>query len=94
MPFIVAIHDVQEPDRFWQRAQEVLPRIPAEVTLHATYPQPGGSRAICLWQAPSVDALRELIDGATGEMSRNDYFEVDDRHPGALGLPVQAAAAG
>jgi hypothetical protein len=91
MSYIVAIHDVSDPDRFWGGAAEALAQLPPAVTLHVTYPQQDGSRAVCLWEAPSVDAVREVVDGAAGDFSRNEYFEVDPRHPGVRGLPTQTA---
>ena len=93
MSYIVAIHDVSDPDRFWGGAGETLADLPDGVTLRESYPQHDGSRAVCLWEAPSVDAVREIVDGAGGDSSRNEYFEVDPQHPGARGLPTQAGTA-
>jgi hypothetical protein len=85
MTYVVAIHEIADPDRFWNAADPS--QIPAGITLHATYPQSDGSRAVCLWEADSVEAVRNLVDGTVGDASRNDYFEADSRHAGALGLP-------
>ena len=94
MPFIVAIHDVSDADRLWGAASEATPQLPPDVTLHMTYPQHDGTRAVCLWEAPSVEGLRELLDGAVGDSARNEFFEVDPQHPGTRGLPAQAATGG
>jgi hypothetical protein len=94
MSFIVAIHDVSDPDRFWGAAGEALAQLLPGVTLLTTYPQHDGARAVCLWEAPSVDAVREIVDTGAGDSSRNEYFEVDPQHPGTRGLPTQAAAGG
>jgi hypothetical protein len=93
MSFIVAIHDVSDPDRFWGGAGETLAQLPTGVTLLTSYPQQDGTRAVCLWDAPSVDAVRDIVDTAAGDSSRNEYFAVDPQHPGARGVPTQAATA-
>src|SRR3954454_15662991 len=35
------------------------------------------SRAICIWDAPSVDALQRMLDDMLGEASVNDCFVAD-----------------
>ena len=90
MAYIVAIHDIRDPDRFWGAADPSA--IPAGITLHSTYPRGDGSRAVCLWEADSVDAVQELIDSLLGDASRNEFYEVDPQHAGTLGLPAGAAA--
>jgi len=92
MSYIVAIHTIADPELFWSSAAEAVPNLPAGISLHATYPQHDGTRAICLWEAASVDEIRGLVDSATGSFSSNDYFEVDPAHAGAFGLPSGASA--
>ncbi len=89
--FVVAIHDISDPDGFWSAADPSL--VPAEVTLHSTYPSSDGRHATCLWEAESVDAVHDFLEPILGPYGRNDYFEVDPQHRGALGLPVSAAVA-
>ncbi len=91
MSYIVAIHDISDPDRFWAAA-DPSSEFPPGITLHATYPRGDGSRAVCLWEADSVDAVRGLIASATGDASRNEFFEVDTKHANALGVPTATAA--
>jgi len=91
--YIVAIHNIADPGRFWSSAAEATPNLPPGVSLHTTYPQRDGSRAVCLWEAESVDVVRKLVDGATGDASRNEFLEVDPEHAGAQGLPTRASTA-
>lgn len=51
-----------------------------------------GRKAVCLWEAESMDAVRQILEGAAGDSSRNEFFEVDPQHAGARGLPEQSAA--
>jgi hypothetical protein len=67
--------------------------IPAGVKLHSVYPRGDGSRAVCVWEADSFDSVRDVVDGATGDVSRNEFYEVDAQHAGATGLPASAASS-
>ena len=49
------------------------------------YPSASGTRNICLWEADTVDAVRDLVESAVGEFSRNEYSEVNADN--AIGLP-------
>ncbi len=91
MPYIVAIHDISDPDKFWGTA-DAATEFPPGVALHSSYPRDDGSRAVCLWEGDSVDAVRELVDGTVGDYSRNEFFEVNSQHAGARGLPAGATA--
>ena len=91
MAYIVAIHDIRDPDGFWGIA-EPSDDFPPGIRLHCTYPSADGSRAVCLWEGESVDRIRKLVNGIVGAYSENDFFEVDRSHIGAYGLPAAAAA--
>ena len=82
--FVVVIHDIRDSDKFWSVAESA--QLPTGVTLHNTYPNSDGTRAVCLWEADSVQMVRDVVDGAVGDVSSNDFFEVG---PNAQGLPRQ-----
>jgi hypothetical protein len=54
------------------------------------FPSQDRSAAVCLWEADSIDALRDYLDPATAGASENTYFEVNGEL--AMGLPETAAA--
>jgi hypothetical protein len=83
--YVVAKHEISDPARFWAAAQEATPNIPEGIKLHYVLPNTGGSAAVCLWEAGSLDAVRDLVESAVGEVSRNEYYEVDSNN--AMGLP-------
>ena len=31
---------------------------------------------ICIWEGESVDAVREVVEGAVGAWSNNEYYEM------------------
>ena len=45
MTYIVAIHDISDPERFWGAADPSR-EFPAGIALHNTYPRAGGTRAV------------------------------------------------
>jgi hypothetical protein len=48
-------------------------------------------RAVCLWEAKSVDALKGFLAPLTAQSSRNTCYAVDNTK--AMGLPIKKAAA-
>lgn len=78
-------HTVTDPAKFFPLAKETVDNLPAGLTVRQVLPAADGTRAHCLWEAPSVDDVRNLIDPATVGISVNEYFEVDAG--GAVGLP-------
>src|SRR3954468_7816653 len=38
------------------------------------------ARTICLWRAPSVEALQKMLDEGYGELAVNDCFGVPDHY--------------
>ena len=91
MAYIVAIHDVSDPDGFWGAAGSL--ELPADVKIVSTYPRADGSRAVCLWEADSVQKVRDIVDGAAGDISNNEFFEVDPGHAATTGLPVSSTTS-
>ena len=76
--FIVVQHSISDPSVFWNRAD---PRdsLPKDVTLHHTFPTPDGTRAVCVWEADSIEAVRNVLEPMSAGVSRNEYFQVENR---------------
>lgn len=88
---VVVQHRITDPDKFFSaNADEVAGGGPPGVQGRQFFPSQDRSTAVCLWEAPSIDELREYVDGATAGMAENTYFEVDGER--AMGLPETAAA--
>jgi hypothetical protein len=80
---VIAIHSISDPQTFWDAAENS--EIPDGVTLHSALPNGDGTRAVCVWEADTVDRVRETVEGTVGEVSTNEYFEVNADN--AQGLP-------
>ena len=80
---IIAIHSISDPDRFWGAADSS--EIPEGTTLRSALPNEDGSRAVCVWESDSVDSVKELVESTVGDVSKNEFFEVNEQN--AQGLP-------
>ena len=90
--FIIVEHEISNPQTFWETAKTATSGLPSHLKVHQTLPNKEGTKAVCLWEATSVDEVKGLIEGAVGKVSRNSYFAVE---PGnAMGLPASIKAAG
>jgi hypothetical protein len=91
--YIMVQHTISEPAAFWNAADPAA--FPPQVKLHHTFPTPDGTRAVCIWEADSIDAVRDILEPAVGQISRNEYFAVENREGFARPSRVpQAATAG
>jgi hypothetical protein len=86
---IVAIHAISDPEKFWGGAENM--ELPEGTTLHSAIPNPDGSRAVCVWESDTVDTVRDIVESAAGDISNNEYFEVNAQN--AVGLPGASVAA-
>jgi hypothetical protein len=83
--FIVIQHKIHNPEKFQQCAKEVFP-LPDELRVHHFYPAPDLSKAVCLYEAPSIDVLSKYLDEKLHPASTQLYFPVLTEQ--AMGLPV------
>ncbi|HEV2129157.1 MAG TPA: hypothetical protein VGR22_11105 [Thermomicrobiales bacterium] len=86
--YIVAQHSIRDLQKTMEAGQSLFTPPPG-YTLHLFLPNAEGGKAICLWEAESVEAVRELVDGAIGAYSDNQYFAVDE--DAAVGLQTITA---
>ena len=87
---IVVEHTITDPDAFFGVAAKVAAAPPGFNALHF-FPSISKDRAVCLWEAKSVDALKGFLESLSAESSRNIYYAVDTTK--AMGLPIKKAAA-
>jgi len=82
--YIVVEHTITNPDVFFGLASRVA-EAPAGINAIQFFPSMSKDRAVCLWEAKSVDALKGFLDPLTAPSSRNIYYAVDGTK--AMGLP-------
>jgi hypothetical protein len=88
--FVSVIHRISDPDAFREIATNAVNEIPADIKLHQTVASDDRSTAICLWEADSVDRVRDLLEPLLGHASKNEYVQIDPSS--SMGLPTPASA--
>jgi hypothetical protein len=77
--YVLIDHSISDPDSFFNTAESALSQMPPTIKLHHTFPTMDGTRAICVWEANTIDEVRNFIEPAVGRFSRNEYFEVPNK---------------
>jgi hypothetical protein len=88
--FVAVEHTITNPDVFFGLVSKVAEAPPGIKALQF-FPSVSKDRAVCLWQAASIDALKGFLEPLTTQSSRNTYYAVDTTK--AIGLPTLASAA-
>jgi hypothetical protein len=86
--FIVALHDITNKQAFSGAGDAVVNDAPQGVKPLQFFPSTDGKQAVCLWEARSVDAVKDYLETKVAKCSRNTYYAVDSKV--AMGLPVPA----
>jgi hypothetical protein len=82
--FIAIEHEIHDPRRFEECAGRVFP-LPSGLHVHQFLPATDLRRAVCLYEAPDVDAVRSHLDPVLGDASTQRYFPIAEAQ--AIGLP-------
>jgi len=80
--YVLTIHSVSDPDAFWSGKLD----LPQGTELPLVAPSTDGTRGVCVFKSDSVNTVRDLVDGATAAISRNEYFALNEGN--AMGLPA------
>ena len=90
--YFVVHHRVIDREKFLATdPQTVGGNAPPGVRVHHFLPARDASAADCLWQAESLDPIRDYLDPALRGICENTYFEVNSEL--AMGLPQTATTA-
>ena len=77
--YVVVQHSFIDPSVAFPRGERLIKMegAPAGARALQFYPASDGSRATCLWEAPSVDAIQGYVDETLGDSSTNLCYEVE-----------------
>lgn len=79
--YVLSIHAVSDPEAFWGGKLD----LPEGTELPLVAPSADGSRGVCVFKSDSVNTVKNLVDGATATISRNEFYAINDGN--AMGLP-------
>ena len=77
--YVLVQHYISDPARFWLDVRYALPNLPPYLILHHCFPTPDGTHAVCVWEGESVRDVKAFIESYVGHVSRNLYFQVENR---------------
>jgi hypothetical protein len=80
--YIFTVHSISDPDTFWSRPLD----LPEGTEQPIAWPSSDGTRGVCVFKSDSVTTVRNLVEGAAGEISSNEYYAINEGN--AHGLPV------
>ena len=86
---IGVIHRISDPETAQSKGQSLFEPHDG-VQLLQFCPSQDLSTATCIWEARSIDAVRDLVDPTLGDASEQTYFAIATEQ--AVGLPKTAAA--
>jgi hypothetical protein len=90
--YVVVQHQVTDPAKFWPAdVAQYGTIVPPHLKLHHAFAGADGTRGVCVWEAQSVDALREWLDPFTAGASVNSYFAAVNKE--GVALPATRTAA-
>jgi hypothetical protein len=79
--YVISIHSVTDPKAFWSGQLD----LPEGTELPIVAPSSDGTRGVCVFKSDSVNTVRNLVEGAAGAISTNEYYAINE--DSALGLP-------
>lgn len=86
--FVSVIHRISDPGRFFEMASSA--NLPDDLRLPQSIANTDRSTVVCLWEASSVERVREFLEPLTAGICKNEYAEVDVSL--SLGLPQPTVA--
>ena len=90
--YVVVQHQVTDQAKFWPTdVAQYAAMTPPQFRLHHTFAGTDGSRAVCVWETESLEALRDWLDPFTAGASVNAYFAAVNRE--GVAIPAGRSAA-
>ena len=80
--YVFTVHQVSDPEAFWSGKLD----LPDGTELPVVIPSADGKRGVCIFKSDSVNTVRNVVDGATSTVSRNEFYAINEGN--ALGLPA------
>ena len=80
--YVMTIHSISDPEAFWGRPLD----LPEGTEQAIAWPSSDGTRGVCVFKSDSVNTVRNLVEGAAGAISSNEYHAINEGN--AHGLPV------
>ncbi|WP_154793701.1 hypothetical protein [Occultella kanbiaonis] len=87
---VLVLSTVTDNARFWGGLKKAYARLPLGAAWVLALASTDGTRAVNVITHDSVDAVRDILDGAAGSSAITEYFEADAAN--AIGLAEQVGS--
>jgi len=92
---VLVYHTITDAKKWEQVTQNMKTKLeqgqlPEGLKARMFLPSVDGKKAVCLWEAGSLEAVRNFIEADTARAARNEYIAINT--DGALGLTEAVAA--
>jgi hypothetical protein len=75
--FVTVIHRIHDAEGFQAAEAKALEAgLPAHVALPIHAATSAHDLGVCIWEGESVDAVRDVVEGAVGAWADNEYYEM------------------
>jgi hypothetical protein len=88
--FVVVEHTITNPEAFFGLVSKVG-GAPSGLKALQFFPSTSNDRAVCLWEANSLEAVKGFLEPLSAQSSRNTYYTVDSTK--AMGIPTAVSVA-
>ncbi|HEX8904617.1 MAG TPA: hypothetical protein VF771_07230 [Longimicrobiaceae bacterium] len=85
--YVLVQHYISDPVTFWSDVRYAVDALPPGLLLHHVFPTPDGTHAVCLWEGETVRDVKAFIETYVGHVSRNLYFQVENR--ASIAMPTE-----
>lgn len=75
--FISVIHRISDPEKFSQMAADAGNKIPPNLRLPQYITSADHRTTVCLWEAPSVQSVKDFLEPISQGICVNEYSVVD-----------------
>jgi hypothetical protein len=76
--YVTVIHHVSDPQGFVKaEAEAIAGGLPSGFSLPVHAATHDHGVGVCIWEGPSVNSVRDLVEGVVGPYSENEYFEMN-----------------
>ncbi len=88
--YVSVHHTITDPQKWGQTSQNIMAltqqgRLPQGLKGLIFLPSVDGRKADCVWEANSVDTLKNFLERETGTSAKNEYIPI--KADAAFGLP-------
>lgn len=84
--YVMVLHEIANPEMFWKKAVDLLGELPPDVVLHHSFSSPEGTRAVCIWEAETIDKVKNLLAPRFSGTSLDTYMPTHNKE-GVVGPP-------